>query len=68
MQLAYDTDCNGATAGSVVGMVFGADALPEKWTTPFNDTLHTCVAEFGQVSIGEMARRTYELSRIVRCP
>ncbi len=66
VQLAYDTDCNGATAGSVVGMVLGAGALPEKWTAPFNDTIHTCVAEFGQVSIREMARRAYELSRIVR--
>jgi hypothetical protein len=67
VQLAYDTDCNGATAGSIVGMMLGAGALPEKWTAPFNDRMHTCVAEFGQVSIREMARRTYELSRIVRC-
>jgi hypothetical protein len=66
VQLGYDTDCNGATAGSVVGLVLGAQALPAKWTAPLNDTLRTCVAGFGQVSIGDMARRTYELSRIVR--
>lgn len=66
VQLGYDTDCNGATAGSVVGVMLGAAALPSKWTTPLNDTLRTCVAEFGQVSICDMARRTYELSRVVR--
>ncbi len=66
VQLGYDTDCNGATAGSIVGLMLGAAALPTKWTTPLNDTLRTCVAEFGQVSIADMARRTYEISRIVR--
>lgn len=65
-QLGYDTDCNAATAGSVIGLVLGAAALPERWTAPLHDTLRTCVVGFGQVSIAEMARRTYELSRIVR--
>ncbi len=66
VQLGYDTDCNGATAGSVIGVVIGANRLPEKWVKPLNDTLRTCVAEFGQVKISEMARRCYELSRINR--
>lgn len=66
IQLGYDTDCNGATAGSVVGLVLGASALPDKWIQPLNDTLRTCVAGFGRVSIHEMALRTYELSRILR--
>jgi ADP-ribosylglycohydrolase len=66
VQLGYDTDCNGATAGSVIGVVLGAAALPAKWTTPFNDTLRTCVVGFGQESIAALACRTYELSRIVR--
>ena len=66
VQLAFDTDCNGATAGSVIGMVLGAHALPEKWIAPLNDTIRTCVAGFGQVSIADMARRCYEMSRLVR--
>jgi len=66
VQLGYDTDCNGATAGSVIGLVLGASALPEKWIAPLHDTIRTCVAGFGQVSIAEMARRCYEMSRIVR--
>ncbi len=66
VQLGYDTDCNGATAGSITGLVLGASALPRKWVAPLNDTLRTCVAEIGQVGIKDMAQRTYELSRIVR--
>jgi len=66
VQLAYDTDCNGATVGSIAGLMLGAHALPEKWTGPLNDTMRTCVAGFGQERIGALADRTYELSRIVR--
>jgi len=41
-------------------------APDDKWIALLNDTLRTCVAGFGQVRISEMARRTYELSRIMR--
>lgn len=66
VQLGYDTDCNGATAGSVVGLILGAHDLPPKWTGPLNDTLRTCVSEFGQVGIADLARRTFELGRVIR--
>jgi hypothetical protein len=66
VQMGYDTDCNAATVGSVMGVMLGAGQVPGKWTAPLNDTLRTCVAEFGQVSIADMARRTYEISRVVR--
>ena len=66
VQLGFDTDCNGATVGSVTGLMVGASLLPGKWIAPLNDTLRTCVAEFGQVSISSIARRTYGISRMVR--
>jgi hypothetical protein len=66
VQLGYDTDCNGATVGSVVGMMLGENQLPQKWVAPMNDTLKTCVVGFGSVSIEAMANRTYQLSRIIR--
>jgi hypothetical protein len=40
----WDTDCNGATAGSVAGALVGAKALPEKWTAPLNDGLESIVS------------------------
>lgn len=66
VQMGYDTDCNAATVGSVMGVMLGAGQVPQKWTAPLNDTMRTCVAEFGQVSIAEMARRTYAISQVVR--
>jgi ADP-ribosylglycohydrolase len=66
VQLAYDTDCNAATVGSIVGLMIGAGLLPQKWIAQLNNTLRTCVAGFGQVSITEMAQRTFEISRIIR--
>jgi len=53
-----DMDCNGATAGSVVGLMLGAKNLPREWVEPFNDGLATALSGFGEVRISELARRT----------
>lgn len=66
VQLGYDTDCNGASVGSVMGLILGASSLPDKWVAPMNDMLKTCVVGFGTVGIKAMAERTYQLSRIIR--
>lgn len=54
----FDTDCNGATAGSVLGVLLGAAALPEEWTGRVNDTLETMILGVGTVSIRGMAEKT----------
>ena len=59
----FDTDCNGATAGSVLGIVLGGKAIPESWTGPVNDTLETALAGYNNVKVSEMAALTEELSR-----
>ena len=33
----WDTDCTGATAGAIVGILKGASALPAKWLAPIGD-------------------------------
>jgi ADP-ribosylglycohydrolase len=58
----FDTDCNGATAGSVVGLILGAGALPGKWVGPLNDTLLTGVAGYHKVSLTQMAEETATLN------
>lgn len=58
VQAAFDTDCNGATVGSVVGMMIGAKAIPEEWSKPVNDTIHTSVLGVGTVSVSECAKAT----------
>jgi ADP-ribosylglycohydrolase len=35
----YDTDCTAATAGALLGMLYGAERLPEKWTAPLGDSV-----------------------------
>lgn len=53
-----DTDCNGATAGSIWGAAFGAKALPLKWTEPLHDTLYSALFGFAQNRIHTLAKRT----------
>lgn len=62
---AFDTDCNGATVGSIIGMILGAEALPEKWIKPLNDQLKSGVDGFGLVRISDMAKRTVDVSQRV---
>jgi hypothetical protein len=55
---AFDTDCNGATAGSVLGMILGAKKLPPKWIDPLCDTIISGVDGFGKVKISYLADET----------
>lgn len=61
VEAGLDTDCNGATVGSVLGVVLGADAIPEHWTVPLNDTLGTIVAGESTLRISDLAARTGRL-------
>ena len=56
-----DTDCNGATAGSVLGLMLGSSALPKNWIAPLRDTLQTGVAGYHNVKISDIARETVDL-------
>ena len=51
----FDTDCNGATAGSVWGVIHGVGAVPAKWTAPMKDRIRTGVAGYNEVSISDLA-------------
>jgi ADP-ribosylglycohydrolase len=62
----WDTDCNGATVGSIMGAKLGARALPEKWTAPLHDTLYAEVTGFHPIGISECARRSYDVFRQLR--
>ncbi|MEU1282024.1 ADP-ribosylglycohydrolase family protein [Streptomyces sp. NPDC005805] len=54
-----DTDSNGATAGSIAGLLAGSpEALPERWTAPLKNRLATSVAGFDGVGFDTLARLT----------
>lgn len=59
VQSGFDTDCNGATAGSVVGMMIGAARIPAEWTTPVNGKLDTTVFGVETVLIDDMVEATF---------
>lgn len=56
VQACFDTDCNGATTGSILGILHGRKALPAKWADAIHDTLHTGVAGYNIVKLGDIAR------------
>ncbi|GEJ99667.1 ADP-ribosylglycohydrolase family protein [Streptomyces sp. ATE26] len=58
-----DTDSNGATAGSVAGVMTGAAAIPARWTEPLRDTVRSAVFGFDGVRISALAERTVRLAR-----
>lgn len=59
----WDTDCNGATAGSVMGAMLGASRLPQRWTGRFHDTLYAGIKGFNPIAISECANRSYNVFR-----
>jgi ADP-ribosylglycohydrolase len=58
VRAGLDTDCNGATAGSVAGAMVGADGIPGHWFEPLNDSVATAVAGEAGLTISGLAERT----------
>lgn len=59
-EAGFDTDCNGATVGSIIGMTKGIDNIPECWTKPLNNTLETSIFHVGTVSITDRVHKTMD--------
>ena len=58
VERGFDTDCNGATVGSILGMANGINTIPAYWTAPVNDTLVTSILGVGTVKISDRAKLT----------
>ena len=58
VEAGLDTDCDGATAGSVFGALHGTASLPGHWTDPLNDRMHSAISGFDNSSIADLASRT----------
>lgn len=54
----WDTDSNGATAGSIVGIINGATALPNKWIDPLNNRIRSSLGGFDNAQFTDLASRT----------
>ena len=58
VEVGFDTDCNAATVGSILGMANGIDCIPEYWTKPINDRLYTDIFGVGAVKISDRIEMT----------
>ncbi|WP_425247126.1 ADP-ribosylglycohydrolase family protein [Streptomyces sp. NEAU-NA10] len=56
----WDTDSDGATAGSIAGLLTGdPTALPDRWTAPLKNRLATSVADFDGTGFDTLAHLTH---------
>ncbi len=61
VQAAFDTDCNGATVGSIIGMRNGISGIPTYWTEPWGGRLRTSIQGYNNVSLDELVAKTLTL-------
>ena len=62
VQGGWDTDCTGATAGSVFGAMHGADSLPGHWVDPLNDRVRSAIMGYDHSTLSDLAARTLRLA------
>jgi ADP-ribosylglycohydrolase len=69
-----DTDCTGATVGSIFGILYGIDAIPEKWILPIGRKIKTACLNLGELGyfgnqlpddVDDMTARTEKITRQV---
>jgi ADP-ribosylglycohydrolase len=62
----WDTDCTGATAGSVLGAMLGADRLPARWIRPLRNRLRSIVSGYDNLKITDVADAAFAINRKLR--
>ncbi len=56
--MAFDTDCNGATVGSILGMRNTIDGIDDYWKNPVNGKIDTSIFGIGTVEIEKAVEKT----------
>jgi ADP-ribosylglycohydrolase len=59
----WDTDSNGATVGSIMGTMLGADKLPHQWIEPLHDRIRSSLKGFDNATFSDLARRTVRVAQ-----
>lgn len=68
LNCGYDTDCTAATAGSILGIMYGADSIPQKWIDPIGTSIVTCPQVNGfriPKDIAELTERSIKAQKIL---
>lgn len=58
VETGFDTDCNGATVGSVLGMMLGEDGISDVWKAPTHGVLDTTIAGAEKTEIRVLVEKT----------
>lgn len=61
VQAAFDTDCNGATVGSIIGIMVGKEKIPAYWYGCYKQRLETSISGYNEVTIEQLTNKTIEL-------
>lgn len=57
VEQGFDTDCNGATVGSVFGMLHGSASIGAEWIAPINGTVDTTIVGVGCTTVSGFVDR-----------
>lgn len=60
VETGFDTDCNGATVGSIIGMRNGEHGIDEYWKAPTNGILDTTIFGAEKSEISKLVEKTME--------
>ena len=55
--MGLDNDCTAATAGSIFGAAYGADAIPDRWTRDFNNKVYSYIIDRPEFALDDMYDR-----------
>lgn len=58
VETGFDTDCNGATVGSILGMKNGIRSIGKEWIAPLHGKLKTSIFGVETVDIDEVVEKT----------
>ena len=62
----WDTDCNGATCGSILGAIHGRSDMNSSLIPPLNDTIKPSVIGFQEITMERLAQRTHEVFKSIK--
>ena len=61
VEIGFDTDCNGATVGSIAGMINGETGIPPVWPDTFHRTLRSGIDGYQRMTVEQLADMTMAL-------
>lgn len=58
VEAGFDTDCNGATVGSVLGMALGWQAIGNQWLAGIEPVINTGVCNYTRIPVEQLVQRS----------